>query len=178
MLQGTPPGVARHASRLHRARSQVSRGCEASTCVARVCRAVKLRGNSTGHASMLHRRAQVSPPRCSESIKVLSSLVASCRRVSKVPTITGMRGVVVAKRRTVVDFGLVSCRRVSKAKLPAQPSLAPHTHTRDTRERLRTLRGRFADALTTIAGQRLDRPSDVVHSHDYSFGRMICLSFY
>ena len=45
-------------------------------------------------------------------------------------------------------------------------------HTRGTRERLRTLRGRFANALTTIAGQQLDRASDVVHSHDYSFGRM------
>ena len=26
----------------------------------------------------------------------------------------------------------------------------------------------FANALTTIAGQQLDRASDVVHSHDYS----------
>ena len=45
-------------------------------------------------------------------------------------------------------------------------------HARGTRERLRTLRGRLANALTTIAGQQLDRASDVVHSHDYSFGRM------
>ena len=45
-------------------------------------------------------------------------------------------------------------------------------HARGTRERLRTLRGRLANALTTIAGQQLDRASDVAHSHDYSFGRM------
>ena len=45
-------------------------------------------------------------------------------------------------------------------------------HACGTHERLRTLRGRFATALTTIAGQELDRTSDVVHSHDYSFGRM------
>ena len=44
-------------------------------------------------------------------------------------------------------------------------------HARGTRERLRTLRGRLANALTTIAGQELDCTSDVVRSHDFSFGR-------
>ena len=55
---------------------------------------------------------------------------------------------------------------------PAQPSTCPVAftlsltdstrarHTRGTRERLRTLRGRFANVLTTIAGQQLDRASD------------------
>ena len=45
-------------------------------------------------------------------------------------------------------------------------------HARGTHERLRTLRGCFATALTTIAGQELDCTSDVVRSHDFSFGRM------
>ena len=42
----------------------------------------------------------------------LSSLFTFC--ITKVSTVTGIGGVVVAKRRTVVTFGLVSLRRVSK----------------------------------------------------------------
>ena len=37
----------------------------------------------------------------------------SCRRVSKVSTVTGIGGVLVAKRRIVVTFGLALGRRVS-----------------------------------------------------------------
>ena len=67
------------------------------------------------------------------------------------------------------------CRAVSPARpiSPAPPALAARPSPAQlSPAHLRTLRGRFANALTTIAGQRLDRPSDVVHSHDYSFGRM------
>ena len=72
----------------------------------------------------------------------------------------------------------------SSCTQPAQPSTCPVAftlsltdstrarHACGTYERLQTLRGCFATALTTIAGQELDRTSDVVRSHDYSFGRM------
>ena len=44
------------------------------------------------------------------------TVLVSCDRVSTVPTVTGMAGIVIAKRRTVVTFGLVSCDRVSKVR--------------------------------------------------------------
>ena len=63
-----------------------------------------------------------------------------------------------------VEFPLNGFRTPRRRHLDACPvefplSLRDATrvrHTRDTRERLRSLRGRFANALTTIAGQRLD----------------------
>ena len=80
-----PCRIRQAKGELHRARVQVSPPArvEASACVARVCRAVKLRGNSTGHAPRCRLRSVlnssrgnsrvsrgVSPRRCAESVQL------------------------------------------------------------------------------------------------------------
>ena len=67
---------------------------------------VRKRPRSVGHASDMPERRKSS--RNAE----LSSLFTF--RITKVSTITGIGGVVVVKRRTVVTFGLVSSLRVSR----------------------------------------------------------------
>ena len=76
----------------------------------RLCsQSVRKRSQSVrGGSDMPERRTRRKSSRNAE----LSSLFTF--RITKVSTVTGIGGVVVAKRRTVVTFGLVSGVRVSK----------------------------------------------------------------
>ena len=95
---------------LHRARAQVS--------PPRCSEPVKLRGNSTGHASRCRLRGV---RKRLQSVRVCRGCVATspgretqnCRRKAFACVAGVSPQVLVAKRRTVVDSGLESCHRVS-----------------------------------------------------------------
>ena len=104
--------------------------------------------------------------------------LVSCRRVSKAKPPQ-----VLAKRRTVVAFGLVSCRRVSKVptvtgmrgvlvekRSQAQPGPAAQPSPAQLSPARQQTQPSLAQPSQPSPAQL--RPSDVVHSHDYSFGRM------
>ena len=138
-----------------RSESVQLRGNSAQVSPPRRSESVQLRGDSTGHA-----------PRCRSVRKAFACVARVCRAVKLYASRCRLRPCRI-RHRVGARGGCEGLTDSTRAR-----------HARGTRERLRTLRGRLANALTTIAGQQLDsarmcaRTCAHVCAHARAYARM------